>query len=1494
MDNKDGKEEVVRFDKIASRIQELSYGLDQTVDCIEVAQVVIGSMFRGITTTQLDELAADAAAGMIKKHPDYGVLASRIAVSNLHKNTSNLFSEVVHSLFTAKNIRTGEPDSVFTEDFYNLVMSNAERLDSAIVHDRDYLFDFFALKQLEKTCLLKVGGVTVERPQYMFLRLALGVYGNNIEDGIKMYNELSEHLYCCGTTALQNGGTRYPQMCSSFVLMMKDDSIDGIFETLSKCCLILEHSGAVGLSVQNIRSTGATIAGTGGVSNGLVPMLRVFNSTGGFIKDTFGKNANSLGIYLEPWHADTLNTLVRNKDKRSDLGHCRNLSFALWVPDLFMKRVRDNAIWSFMCPAECPGLYDSWGDEFEKLYTKYEAEGRYRKQMNAREVWELILTSQIVSGMPSLVYKDACNRKSNHKHLGTVKGSSFGTESVQYSCGGQAGLSMTASISVNKFVANAEIDYKRLHEVVKEVTVILNRMLDVNYYPLAEIESSAKKHRVIGVGIQGLADAFVLMRCGFTSEKARNTNRRIFETLYHAALESSCELAAKYGCYESYEGSPASQGVLQYDMWNVVPTDQWDWGELKAKIAKYGLRNSLVTSQISTFESQIFCSSEGAQPYVSNVYSPRLCADFQVFNPHLLRDLAKLDLWDEEMVVDIVVNKGLIQKIDRIPSDTREIYKTVWELPQKDLIDMAIDRAPFIDQSQSLDIFVARPTLTSCTNGRKQAVHFDKITSRLEKLCWGLNPSDVDCIVVSKKVIAGLYSGVTTVELDNLAAETAANMTLKHPDYGILAARIAISSLHKKTKKVFSEVISDLYYATNAKTGLRTPLVSKETYECVMKNADKLNSVIVYDRDFSYTYFGFKTLEQSYLLKINGEVVERPQHMLMRVAVGIHKNDIEGAIETYNLMSERWFTHATPTLFNSGTCRPQMSSCFLLTVEDDSSEEIFKTIKKCALISKNAGGIGLSVHNVRAAGALITATNTVSNRLIPFCRVLNSTARYVDQGGNKRPGAFAVYLEPWHADIFEFLLMRNNIGTDEERTRDLFFALWVPDLFMERVKNDEIWSLMCPDECPGLPDCWGQEFEALYTKYESECRYKCQVEARKLWKAIVTAQIETGMPFMVYKDACNRKSNQQNLGTIRSSNLCTEIVEYCSKDEVAVCNLGSIALNRFVTQNKEFDFHKLHEVSKVLTFNLNKIIDGNYYPIPETKHSNMRHRPIGIGVQGLADAFLLMKYPFTSDKAKALNRKIFETIYHGALEASCELAQRYGPYETYKDSPISKGIFQYDMWGVTPTDLWDWSELKQKVAKYGVRNSLLLAPMPTASTAQILGNNESIEPYTSNVLTRCVLAGNFQVFNPHLVKDLVDLNLWDDDMVFDIKLNRGSVQNISRIPAEIKELYKTVWEIPQKDLLEMAADRGPFIDQSQSLNIFIAEPNYRKVTSMHFYGWQKGLKTGMYYLRSRPGADAVQFSVDKTRLKERAVRELSEKMLECSLSNPESCPMCSG
>ncbi|XP_075912709.1 ribonucleoside-diphosphate reductase large subunit isoform X1 [Petromyzon marinus] len=807
-------------------------------------------------------------------------------------------------------------------------------------------------------------------------------------------------------------------------------------------------------------------------------------------------------------------------------------------------------------------------------------------------------------------------------------------------------------------------------------------------------------------------------------------------------------------------------------------------------------------------------------------------------------------------------------------------------------------------------------------DGRQEKVMFDKITSRIQKLCYGLNPDFVDPAQMTMRVIQALYSGVTTVELDTLAAETAATMTTRHPDYACLAARtdyaclvarIAVSNLHKETKKVFSDVTEDLYNYVNPRNGKHSPMVSRSTLDIVLANKDRLNSAIIYDRDFSYNYFGFKTLERSYLLKINGKVAERPQHLLMRVSVGLHGEDVEAAIETYNLMSERWFTHASPTLFNAGTNRPQLSSCFLLTMKDDSIEGIYDTLKQCALISKSAGGIGLAVSCIRATGSYIAGTNGNSNGLLPMLRVYNNTARYVDQGGNKRPGAFAIYLEPWHMDIFDFLDLKKNTGKEEQRARDLFYALWVPDLFMRRVESNEDWSLMCPHECPGLNDTWGEEFEKLYENYERAGKARRVVKAQQLWYAVMESQTETGTPYMLYKDACNRKSNQRNLGTIRCSNLCTEVVQFTSADEVAVCNLASLALNMYVTPEKTFDFCKLAEVTAVIVRNLNKIIDLNFYPVPEAALSNKRHRPIGIGVQGLADAFILMRLPFESPAAQLLNRQIFETVYHAALGASCELARLLGPYDTYAGSPVSQGILQYDMWDVTPTDLCDWASLKKKIAQYGVRNSLLIAPMPTASTAQILGNNESIEPYTSNIYTRRVLSGEFQVVNPHLLKDLTERGLWSEEMKNQLIAHNGSVQNIAGIPDDVKELYKTVWEISQKTIIKMAADRGAFIDQSQSLNIHVAEPNYGKLTSMHFYGWKQGLKTGMYYLRTKAAASPIQFTLDKEMLRATDAAEAADAAaaataggvgdvtaaeanlaaMVCSLDNKESCLMCS-
>lgn len=750
-------------------------------------------------------------------------------------------------------------------------------------------------------------------------------------------------------------------------------------------------------------------------------------------------------------------------------------------------------------------------------------------------------------------------------------------------------------------------------------------------------------------------------------------------------------------------------------------------------------------------------------------------------------------------------------------------------------------------------------------DGRKQAVHFDKITARLQGCAWGLDQEFVDPVKISQKVCMGVYKGVTTTELDELAAETAAHMTSEHPDYGMLAARIVISSLHKETLKTFSATATVMYNHVQEETQVKAPLLSDDVYQFIMDNAEKIDSCMVYSRDFQFDYFGFKTLERSYLIKCNGKIVERPQHMLMRVACGIHCGDLKSVIESYHLMSNKWFTHATPTLFNAGSRKPQCSSCFLLTMKDDSIEGIYDTLKQCALISKSAGGIGLSVHTIRASGSYIRGTNGVSNGLIPMLRVFNHTARWVNQGGGKRSGSFAIYLEPWHADVMDWLDLRKNHGAEEIRARDLFFGLWVCDLFMKRVEQDADWSLMCPDECPGLCDTHSEEFDKLYVGYEKAGKVKKTIKARQLWHAILEAQIETGTPYMMFKDACNAKSNQKNLGTIRSSNLCTEIVEYTSPDEVAVCNLASIALPKFV-KKQEFDFDKLYHVTQVVTKNLNKVIEMNYYPVKEAKNSNFRHRPIGLGVQGLADAFIKMRFPFDSVEARKLNRDIFETIYFSALTASKDLAKELGPYETYEGSPVSQGILQFDMWGVKPSERWDWDGLRKEIAEHGVRNSLLLAPMPTASTSQILGNNECFEPYTSNLYVRRTLAGEFVCVSRHLLMDLIERKLWNPQMKNKLIAENGSVQNIAGIPADIKKLYRTVWEIPGKAIIDMSADRGAFIDQSQSLNVHMIDVNFGKLTSMHFYAWKKGLKTGMYYLRSKAATDAIKFTVDQEML----------------------------
>lgn len=786
---------------------------------------------------------------------------------------------------------------------------------------------------------------------------------------------------------------------------------------------------------------------------------------------------------------------------------------------------------------------------------------------------------------------------------------------------------------------------------------------------------------------------------------------------------------------------------------------------------------------------------------------------------------------------------------------------------------------------------------------------------------------------VAQRVADGAFPGVTSDEISDLCAETCASRVIKHFDYGLLAGRIAVAKLHKKTKSKFSEVVGLLYENTDEFNGEAVPLVSKEFHDIVKKHQDLLDEAIDTELDFEYLYFGYKTLERAYLLRVRGEIVERPQHMIMRVAVGIHGDDMPKVLETYKLMSQKYFTHASPTLFNAGTRYPQLSSCFLLGMEEDSINGIYETLRKCANISKTAGGIGIHMSNIRAAGSFISGTNGTSNGLVPMLRVFNDTARFVDQGGNRRPGAIAVYIEPWHADIFDVLDLKKNHGKEESRARDIFYALWIPDLFMKKVEANEDWSLFSPSEAKGLENVYGEEFEKLYNRYVSEGRQRKTIKAQKLWFAIITAQTETGQPFMVYKDACNRKSNQKNLGTIKSSNLCTEIVEYSSKDEVAVCNLASVALPKFVRRNEMkdvawYDFKKLHKTVKTIVQNLDKIIDINYYPLEEAERSNMRHRPIAVGVQGLADTFLALRLTFESKEAKLLNIQIAETIYHAAVEKSIELAEEHGSYSTYEGSPASKGLLQFDLWDHKPTELWNWQLLKDKMANHGIRNSLLVAPMPTASTSNIMGLNESFEPYTSNIYIRRVSSGEFQIANRWMMQDLMELGMWDNEMRNEIIKANGSIQKINRIPQELKDLYKTVWEMSQKTIIDMAADRGPFVDQSQSLNIHMKDVTPGKLTSMHFYGWKKGLKTGMYYLRTQAAAAAIQFTVDsgvsqKRHLetstislkRARYLQEAAEDTLEensrdssrfsespevetrgtsCSVYTPDACEMCSG
>ncbi|WP_438995129.1 ribonucleoside-diphosphate reductase subunit alpha [Poseidonia sp.] len=786
--------------------------------------------------------------------------------------------------------------------------------------------------------------------------------------------------------------------------------------------------------------------------------------------------------------------------------------------------------------------------------------------------------------------------------------------------------------------------------------------------------------------------------------------------------------------------------------------------------------------------------------------------------------------------------------------------------------------------------------------GEREDVRFDAILEKLTTLSEGLNSKWVDPGHVTKLTIEGLYDGVTTRELDQLAAETAASLASHHPEYSRLAARICVDDLHRATKDSFTDVITDLREYIDPESRKHAPLISEEVFDVIMEHADVLNNHIDYSRDNNYDYFGFKTLERSYLLRLDGEIAERPQHMLMRVSVGIHHNNIPKALETYDLMSQGYFTHATPTLFNSGTPMPQMSSCFLLTMQDDSLDGIYDTLKQCALISKSAGGIGLSIHHVRSKGSYIKGTNGTSNGIVPMLRVFNDTARYVDQGGGKRKGSIAIYLEPWHPDILQFLDLKKNHGKEELRARDLFYAMWTPDLFMERVEQNADWSFFCPNECPGLQDVYGDEFKAMFEDLERRGLARETVPARTIWDKIVESQIETGTPYMLYKDAANNKSNQKNLGTIRSSNLCTEIMEYTAKDEVAVCNLASIALPKFVNMSSgEFDHQKLYDVTYHATGNLNRVIDVNYYPVEEARNSNMRHRPIGLGVQGLADTFAMLKMNFDGPEARSLNKEIFETIYYAACTASKDAAIAEGPYSTFKGSPASKGVLQFDLWGMNEhSGRWDWGSLKEEIVEHGMRNSLLVAPMPTASTSQILGNNECFEAFTSNLYVRRTLSGEFVVLNRHLVRDLIKEDLWSIEMKNEILRHKGSIQAITNIPETIRNLYKTTWEISQRHVLDMAADRGAYIDQSQSLNIHMVDANPAKVTSMHFYGWKQGLKTGMYYLRTKAAADAIQFTLESKSKDDQTVGGLAERAedvdsleaIACSLDTPDDCLMC--
>lgn len=787
------------------------------------------------------------------------------------------------------------------------------------------------------------------------------------------------------------------------------------------------------------------------------------------------------------------------------------------------------------------------------------------------------------------------------------------------------------------------------------------------------------------------------------------------------------------------------------------------------------------------------------------------------------------------------------------------------------------------------------------SDGTVEPARFDKITEKVARLSEGLDLNYIDPDLVTKKTIEGFYDGISTKELDELTADIAAGMATVHPDYTILAGRILVARLYQETPEKFSEAMEALYYYTDVATGQNASLIADDVYAIIKENATVLDAAIDIQADFAYDYFGFKTLEKSYLLRKNGKVVERPQYLLMRVAVGIHKQNLEKVLETYRLLADKYYTHASPTLFNAGTRKAQMSSCFLVAMKDDSLDAIYETLKECAMISKSGAGLGMHIHNIRSKGAYIKGTNGRSNGIIPMLRVYNETARYVDQGGGKRKGAFAVYLEPWHSEIFEFLDLRKNHGKEEMRARDLFTALWIPDLFMKRVKENGQWSLFSPNEVPGLPDSHSAEFEKLYTQYEAEGKARRTLPAQELWFAILQSQIETGTPFMMYKDNANSKSNQQHLGTIKSSNLCTEIVEYSSPDETAVCNLASIALPRFLEKG-EFNHQKLYEVTYKIVESMNRVIDENYYPTEPTRNSNMKHRPIGLGVQGLADVFIMLRYPFESAAARKLNLEIFETIYYAAMKSSIDLAKKEGAYQSFAGSPLSRGVFQFDYWNAKPTGRWDFESLRAEVKEHGARNSLLMAPMPTASTSQIMGNNECFEPYTSNIYSRRTLSGEFVIVNKHLIRDLIGLGLWNEEMKQRIILADGSIQGIEEIPAALRDIYKTVWEMKMRNIIDMAADRGAFICQSQSLNMFIAEPNFAKMSSMHFYAWEKGLKTGMYYLRTKAAASAQKFTIqqhaglgqNKEIAPVMSTVATGEAMsqIACSLDDPESCVAC--